>query len=145
MLATPLLKTIALAIASGNAFLPDAAAYDDLVYKIVEIGDSPARFKAAYKLNTSQSGNPSPIDILVNVSGHYRNILEAETGNGRVRKSLSPREVNKIIRQGYETLDVPAANGLDSFEKYREADERGLLKKAARLAIEDARRVLRET
>ena len=57
-------------------------------------------------------------------------------------KNLSPREVTKVIRQGYESLDVSFSEGLDGWERYREGEERGLLKKCARVAVEDARKVV---
>ena len=141
-LISPLIRTIALAVSAGNAFLTDPTAYDDLVYKLVESGDFLARFKVAYKMGPSSSESANAIDILINVSRHYRTILEAERGKGRMSKNLSPREMSKVIRQGYETLDVPAMEGLDSWQRYREADERGVLKRAARLAVEDTRRLL---
>ena len=147
-LVTLLSKTIALAIATGNAFLPDPAAYDDLIYKLVENSSILARFQKAYDVpavsSSSQSAQTSsPVSILINVSSHYHVILEAEKQRGKMSKNVSPREVSKIIRQGYETLDVPRTEGLDAWDKWREGEERGLLKKAARVAVDDTRRVLR--
>ncbi|SLM33406.1 Domain of unknown function DUF1741 [Lasallia pustulata] len=145
LLITPLINTITLAVSSGDAFLPNSASYDDLVYKLVESGDFLTRFKSAYKAQLQTYGGNSattPIDALINVSTHYHNLLEAEKGKGRMGKNMSPREVNKIIRQGYETLAIPLVEGLDNLEIFREGEERGMLKKVTRMAVEDARRLL---
>ena len=145
LLITPLINTITLAVSSGDAFLPNPASYDDLFYKLVETGDILIRFKSAYNVQLQpQGGNniTGPIDVLINVSTHYHNLLEAERGKGRMGKNMSPREVNKIIRQGYETLTIPAVDGVDSWDRFREGEERGMFKKVARIAVEDARRLL---
>lgn len=70
-------------------------------------------------------------------------------------KTLSPREVGRVIRSGFETLRLPGGGGAGSgsgngraeswrtWEKWREGEEKGFLKRAARAAVEDARRVVR--
>ena len=157
-LINPFLYTLALAVTSGETFLPDPAAYDDLFYKLVEAGDYLIRFKKAFHPHftqpddtfgatstTSSSNGPTtgPIDILIQVSAHYQGLVEAEKGKGRMGNNLSPREVSKVIRQGYETLSLPAIGGLDRWDKFREGDERGMLKRVARVAVEDTKRLLR--
>lgn len=154
-LLTPFLATLALSVSAGDAFLPDAAAYDDLFYKLVEAGHYLPRFKEAFQshitpppsasttTNNGPTGTP-PIDLLIYVSTHYHTLLEAEKEKGRMGKNLSPREVGKIIRFGSETLQVPPAEGLDRWPRYREGDERGLLKRIARVAVEDTRRLVRD-
>ena len=49
-----------------------------------------------------------------------------------------------MIRQGYETLDLPATEGLERWGRFREAEERGMVKRVGRVAVEDARRLVRE-
>lgn len=167
-LLAPFLATIALTASAGDAFLPDPAAYDDFFYKLVEAGRYLPRFKEAFKLHpeanssastsTSTSTYPnnsagtttasnglssSHIDLLIHVSTHFHNLLEAERSKGRMGKTLSPREVNHIIRIGYETLQIPPTEGLDRWPRFREADEKSLLKRAARAACEDTRRLLK--
>lgn len=145
LLLTPLINTITLAVSSGDTFLPDPASYDDLFYKLVETGDFLTRFKTTYHNQLQTNGSnatTSPIDALINVSTHYHNLLEAEKGKGRMGRNLSPREVNKVIRQGYESLIIPQVEGLNDLEKFREGEERGMLKKVTRIAVEDARRLL---
>ena len=152
LLINPFLATLALAVISGESFLPDAAAYDDLFYKLVEAGEYLARFKEAFPANPGQAegmnSNPNapitePIDILIQVSTHYHDLVGAEKGKGRVSNNLSPREVSRVIRQGYETLSLPAMDGLDRFDRFREGDERGMLKRVARVAIDDTKKLLR--
>ncbi|KAF2090361.1 DUF1741-domain-containing protein [Saccharata proteae CBS 121410] len=132
-----LVNLIALSLASGEAFLPDPAAYDDLFYKLVETGDILTKFRDAYDL--SKQSSSSSIETLISVSSHYHALLEGEE-KGKVKsKNLSPREVSKVIKQGYETLSIQAKEGLDHWEKFREADHKTVLKKAARCAVEDAK------
>ncbi|MCJ1372448.1 hypothetical protein MMC20_003672 [Loxospora ochrophaea] len=142
-LLAPLINSLTLAASAGNAFLPDPAAYDDLFYKLVEASDHLVRFKKAYyPSRSSADAVPLPIDNLIHISQHYNALLETARSQGKMGKNLSPREVTKVIRQGYESLDVSFSEGLDGWERYREGEERGLLKKCARVAVEDARKVV---
>ena len=61
-------------------------------------------------------------------------------------KNLSPREVGRIIRQGGESLVLPEAEAMtvDAWEKYREGEERGMVKRVARAAVDDVRRLVRD-
>ena len=137
---TPLLKSLVLAVATGNAFLPDPAAYDDLVYKLVEHADILGKFQTAYNAPTSSSG-PSLIETLIAISTHFHDILEAEKGKGRIRSALSTKEVSRVIREGYESLEITdvGALGVESFTTFREGEERSFLKRIARTAVEDAK------
>lgn len=153
LLINPFLATLALAVTSGESFLPDPAAYDDLFYKLVEAGDYLSRFKKAFHMHltqpsennsaTSNGATMAPIDILIQVAAHYHDLVEIEKGNGRIGNNMSPREVSKVIRQGYDTLNLPAIEGLDRWDRFREGDERGMLKRVARVAVEDTKKLLR--
>lgn len=44
-----LVNIVALSLSSGDAFLPGAAEYDDLFYKLVETGDILTKFSDACK------------------------------------------------------------------------------------------------
>ena len=152
LLIKPFLAAIALAVTSGESFLPEPAAYDDLFYKLVEAGDYLSRFKQAFQaqlphpeaLNATTNGpTTASIDILIQVAAHYHDLVEAEKGKGRMSNNLSPREVSKVIRQGYETLSLPAMDGLDRWDRFREGDERGMLKRVTRVAVEDTKKLLR--
>ncbi len=133
-----LVEVLALALSMGEAFLPDAASYDDLFYKIFEFGDSLTKFRDAYELTKRPSS--ASMNILINVSSHYTRLLEEQKGKGN--KHMSPKEIRKIIRQGYETLSIEAKEGLDRGEKYREASHKALLKKVTRVAVKDLRNLL---
>ncbi|MCJ1230994.1 hypothetical protein MMC12_007669 [Toensbergia leucococca] len=161
-LLNPLLTTLALATTSGATFLPTPAAHDDLFYKLVEAGDTLARFKEAYSLypttaTTTEGAHAGggvsttekersaesveAVEVLIGVARHYRGILEGEGGKGW---RGSPREVGRIIREGYEGLGFEGGEWVGrGWERFREGEERGLLKRVARVAVEDARRVVR--
>ena len=125
---------LAIALNSGEAFLPDSAAYDDLFYKLVESGEALVKFREAYGL--AKADERSSINTLIGVSTHYQDLIEKEHKGKST--NLSPREVSKIIKQGYDTLSIEAKEGLDHVERYREADHKVELKKIARVVVADA-------
>lgn len=135
---------LALALSSGEAFLPSPAAYDDLFYKVVEAGDVLVRFKESYGLAKRKSNS---IDTLISVSAHYESMLKGSSSGADEKKQkkkmkggiLTSAQVAEVIKQGYETLSIQAKEGLDQWDLYREADERTLLKKVARVAVADGR------
>jgi hypothetical protein len=129
-----LVNLLAFALSSGENFLPDPASYDDLFYKLVESGDTLIKFRDAFGL----SGQSDSMQTLINVSSHYQSLLESDKGKAR-SKHLSPQEVSTVIKQGYETLSIDASEGLDRWEKFREADFKSILKKIARAAVDDAK------
>lgn len=131
-----LVNLLAFALSNGENFLPDPAAYDDLFYKVLETGETLEKFRDAF----GPSGHS--IQTLLNVSSHYHSLLK-ETGKVK-SKHLSPQEVNQVIKQGYETLSIEAGEGLDRWEKYREADYKNILKKIARTAVHDAKILVEE-
>ena len=127
---------------------------------LFEAGNHLERFKKAFAnhmkpptdsigaANAGAAANGStalPIDVLIQVSTHYHHLVEDEKGKGRMHNNLSPREVSKVIKEGYETLALPGMDGLDRWDRFREGDERGLLKRAARVAVEDSKRLLKTT
>ncbi|GJN75141.1 hypothetical protein VFPFJ_06687 [Purpureocillium lilacinum] len=133
-----IVNLVALSLSAGEAFLPTPAAYDDLFYKVVESGDVLTKFKENYGLKNRKSNS---IDTLISVSTHYKQML-TEGGSSAKRKkpsSLTTHEVTEIIKQGYETLSIQAKEGLDTWDRFREADERTLLKKMARASVADVR------
>ena len=136
-----LVNLIALSLSAGEAFLPSPAAYDDLFYKLVEMGEVLAKFRDNYDLGKRPT---SSIDTLISVSTHYKQML-ADGASGRRGKQLTSAQVAAVIKQGYETLSIQAKEGLDSWEKYREADKRVFLKKMARAAVSDVKTLISET
>lgn len=128
---------IAISLSTGESFLPDTASYDDLFYKLVETGDILTKFRDVYEL--SKQAKSSSIDTLISVSQHYHSMLESDPKSRSRKRTLTPREVHKIIQQGYETLSIQAKEGLDQWDRYREAEYKALLKRVARIAIDDTK------
>ena len=135
-----LVNLIALSLSAGEAFLPNPAAYDDLFYKLVEIGETLVKFRDNFELGKRPT---SSIETLISVSTHYKELL-ADGASGRKVKNLTSAQVAGVIKQGYETLSIQAKEGLDGWDKYREADERVFLKKMARTTVEDVKRLVSE-
>ena len=130
-----LVDVLYLALTAGETFLPDAAAYDDLFYKLVESGDALVRLRHTYNIS-SATEKDSRINTLISVSQHYKELIESQRAK---KEHLSPREVSKIIKQGYETLSIEAREGPENGEGgYREAEYRSVLKRVARVAVADA-------
>ncbi|GAB7349145.1 hypothetical protein MBLNU459_g8085t3 [Dothideomycetes sp. NU459] len=111
--------------------------YDDLFYKLVEFGDSLTKFRDAYFLSGDHEG-AAAMGNLIGVSTHYSDLIAGEKKKG---KNLSPREVSKIIKDGYDTLSIEAKEGLDHWDKYREADHKVMLKKIVRVVVVDAKQL----
>lgn len=139
-----LANVLALALSAGESFLPTPAAYDDLFYKVVEAGDVLQKFKETFGLGSRKSNS---IDTVVSVSAHYKRML-ADGGGGAPRRGrraggqLTSLQVAEVIKEGYETLSIQAKEGLDTWERFREADERTLLKKVGRGAVGDVMKLV---
>lgn len=58
------------------------------------------------------------------------------------KKNLSPREVHRIIKQGYDTLSIQPPEGLTTWARWRETEWKSELKRAARWAVDDARQLV---
>lgn len=167
---TPLSNLIAFCLSTGETFLPDPSSYDDLFYKLIEAGSQLfTRFRDAYYRRSANSllpnttslprslsakhraGDQSAIDILIQVSTHYHSLLQTQDG-GKKAYHQTPAAVQKVIKQGYETLSIEAAEGLGKWEGWREGggsgdadddwDWRGELKRIVRTVVGDARRVV---
>ncbi|KAH0543939.1 hypothetical protein FGG08_001840 [Glutinoglossum americanum] len=134
-----LVSLVALSLSTGDAFLPGPAEYDDLFYKLVETGDILVKFRDLYELDKRPSNS---IATLISVSEHYYQLLTSNQSKTH-SKHLSPQQVSNVIKSGYETLSITAKDGLDSWDRYREADERVMLKKVARAAVADVRALLK--
>ncbi|KAI9892093.1 MAG: hypothetical protein M1814_001799 [Vezdaea aestivalis] len=135
-----LVNLIALSLSVGESFLPGPADYDDLFYKLVETGDILTKFRDAYDL---QKRSESSLPTLIEVSKHYDELLQ-QSKSGRKSKQLNPTQVSSVIKQGYETLNISTKDGLDQYDKFREADHKSLLKKIARVAVVDVKNRFRE-
>ena len=135
-----LVNLMALSLSAGEAFLPSPAAYDDLFYKLVETGEILVKFRDNYDLAKRPTNS---IETLISVSTHYKQLL-TDGASGRKGKHLTSAQVAGVIKKGYETLSIQAKEGLDSWDKYREAEERIFLKKVARAAVGDVRTLIGE-
>ncbi|KAK5712681.1 hypothetical protein LTR15_011673 [Elasticomyces elasticus] len=135
-----LVDLLSLALTGGEAILPDAAAYDDLFYKLLESGDALVKLRDTYHLGKPDD-KQAAINTLIGVSQHYAEFIESQKAK---KEHLSPREVQKIIRQGYDTLNVEAKDGDQAQVRgFREADHRSELKKIVRVVVADAVVVVR--
>lgn len=181
-LTSSLADLLAFCVSGGDTFLPDPSSYDDLFYKLVEIGPVLSKFRDVYSLhiptqapNLSTPSTPHPptskvhsaaIDTLLSVSTHFYTLLFHSDGSDPAaaasvatsqkpdgeptpvelpsikKKNLSPREVHRIIKQGYETLSIQPPEGLSAWSRWRETDWKSELKKAARVAVDDARQLV---
>lgn len=126
--------------------MPDSASYDDLLYKL--LGEAASSSKSNEKdiftiLRTqfaiaSRPDADASVDLMVGLIQHYRSILDDPTV--KKSKNLSPKEVSRIIKQGYETMDLQIKEGWGVYSKFREVDRKGLLKSASRFAVADVKR-----
>lgn len=158
----PLLATLALAVSRGEDFLPVGAAYDDLIYKLVEVG--PGLFEnlgKAFAISRDDGIVGKALDVLLALTKHYYSLLPTTTATSTTTSSftstepppaapsktlLSPNQVLKVIKKGYETLSLPtsSAEGLDRWDPWRETASSGhkaLMKRIARIAVEDGRKL----
>lgn len=115
--------------------------------------------------NNNKDIHVASIDTLLSVSSHFYSLLFHQDKNGGAtkptittpdstgggspvpiptirKKNLSPREVHRIIKQGYDTLSIEPPDGLSSWGKWRETDWKVQLKRAARVAVDDARQLV---
>lgn len=136
-LCTTLATLIAFCLARGDSFLPDPASYDDLFYKLVEAHDLLPAFKQAYseKANTSDTFSKA-MNAVIAVSAHYQTLLKDQQGK---KIHQSPAAVQKVIKEGYETLYLDSNEDFGRWEKWREGGWKLELKKMVRTAVEDAR------
>ncbi|KAE8374758.1 hypothetical protein BDV26DRAFT_284011 [Aspergillus bertholletiae] len=166
-LATTLVDLVAFCVSAGDTFLPDPSSYDDLFYKLVETGPIITKYRDVYSLKptSSKPTDPSPskdvhvaaVDTLITVSTHFYTLLfnpdQADAkadadGQGVApipahrKKNLGPREVHRIIKQGYDTLSIQPPEGLSAWTRWRETDAKTELKQAARCVVEDARQLV---
>ncbi|CAD6500946.1 BgTH12-06649 [Blumeria graminis f. sp. triticale] len=134
-----LVNLLALSLSAGESFLPNPASYDDLFYKIVEMGEVLVKFRDNYELEKRPTNS---IDTLINVSTHYNQLLQ-DGASGRRGSQLTSAQVAGVIKQGYETLSIQAKEGLDSWTKYREAEKKAFMKKIARCVVTDIKIYIR--
>jgi len=136
-LCTTLANLAAFCLSKGDAFLPDPASYDDLFYKLIEAADVLSKFKQAYyDPNASEDLLNKGVDALIRVSSYYHDLLKAHHGR---KTHQSASAIQKVIKEGYETLDFEPDDGFGRWDRWRESSWKAELKKMIRTAVEDAR------
>jgi len=145
-------------LTSGELFLPTDAAHDDLIYKLFEAADMLHKLREAYastfaagSIGIASSDHQSvkgSLDILLAVVEHCKGLTREANGGKGLSSGAGPREVSKVIRQGYEGLqavmeDHRAVSGsagkLAGLEPYKESEWRTLIKRIGRIVVQDAR------
>jgi len=129
-----LVNLLALCLTQGEVFVQDNGAMDDLFYKIVESSAQLAALRDAYQLKKSPVADN--MATLIGASEHFKDSLDAANGKS---KNVSPSEVMKAIKNGYETLAINAREGTDQWHAYRESDHKVELKGIARMVATDAK------
>ena len=136
-LCTTLATLTAFCLIRGDSFLPDPVSYDDLFYKLVEGHDLLPKFKQAYTEKGSMSDTfTKAMDALTSVSSHYHELLKAQKGK---KTHQSPAAVQKVIKDGYESLSLDSNEDFGRWERWREGSWKSEVKKMIRTAVEDAR------
>jgi hypothetical protein len=63
-------------------------------------------------------------------------MLKAQHGR---KTHQSPAAIQKVIKEGYETLNLESNEGFGQWDKWRESSWKSELKKMIRVSVEDAR------
>jgi hypothetical protein len=126
----------AFCLSKGDGFLPDPASFDDLFYKLVESNEVLHRFKDAYCDGSSTDKLNRSVGALLSVSTHYHDLLSAQHGK---KTHQSPAAIQKVIKEGYETLNLEPDEGFGQWEKWRESNWKAEMKKMIRVVVEDSR------
>ena len=136
-LCTTLATLTAFCLSRGDSFLPDPASYDDLFYKLVEAHDLLPKFKEAYfeKGNTNDPFTKA-MDALIAVSSHYHILLKEQKGK---KTHQSPAAVQKVIKEGYDTLNLESSEDFGRWDRWREGSWKSEIKRMIRTSVEDAR------
>lgn len=98
---TPLMSMVALTLLHGDNFLPDTSTYNDLFYKVLEIGDTVLpKFVSAYASSPPSDGAlRHAISIVTTVNEHYRSLFQSR---GRSQPSIT--EIQEMIVMGHENF-----------------------------------------
>ncbi|KAL9093402.1 MAG: hypothetical protein Q9159_000256 [Coniocarpon cinnabarinum] len=139
-LADQLVGILALALTTGGSFLIDEKSYNDLFYKIIESGELLVKFRDTYGI--SKRNAAANMEVLISVLGHYQALLEEK--KGRNPKHLGTREINKLIKEGFDSLSLQTREGLDQWSRYREPEYKNLIKKVTRMVVQDMKTLMAE-
>ena len=129
---------LAFALTEGESFLPDAKSYNDLLYKIFESWEALQKLSQAFEVSKRPSAGA--IETFSQVASHYDKIVQEHTAKGN--KHLSPREVDRLIKQSSDKLSFAVKSPFDRWIVYREVDYRNILKRITRVAVQDTKALL---
>ncbi len=136
-LCSTLTSLIAFCLSRGDGFLPDPASFDDFFYKLIEATDVLQKFKQEYCDGDAQSNKLSrSVAALISVSSHYHDLLKAQHGK---KTHQSPAAIQKVIKEGYETLNLESDEGFGQWERWRESGRKPEMKRMIRIAVEDSK------
>lgn len=136
-LCATLANLAAFCLSKGDGFLPDPASYDDLFYKVIEANDTLDKFRQAYcDMGSASDSLNQSVKALISVSSHYHELLQAQHGK---KTHQSPTAIQKVIKEGYDTLNLEGDADFGHWERWRESDWKPELKRMIRVCVEDAR------
>lgn len=101
-------------------------------------------YSLLFHQDSKNNGTATPPPKQDNAAGSGSNSPAPSTGEPihiptLRKKNLTPKEVHRIIKQGYDTLSIQPPDDFGSWGRWRETDWKVLLKQAARCAVDDAR------
>lgn len=149
---TPLTSILTFSLLHGDNFLPDPPSYDDLFYKLLELDASLPKFSSAYSIPSlpPTAKLRRATEALTSISGHYASLLS----QSKKKVHQSPKEIQKLIGEGHETLGEVVDNisvsgssrggvgvevGFGCTEKWKEGMWKTEIKRVIRTVIDDAR------
>ncbi|KAJ9605507.1 hypothetical protein H2200_010164 [Cladophialophora chaetospira] len=136
-LCSTLTSLTAFCLSRGDGFLPDPASFDDFFYKLIEANDVLHKFNQEYcEEGVRPDKLTRSVGALLSVSSHYHDLLKAQHGK---KTHQSPAAIQKVIKEGYETLNLEADEGFGQWEAWRESTRKAELKKMIRVVVEDSR------
>ena len=127
---------ITLCLTRGEGFLPDTAAIDDLFYKVVESHNELTALATRWQLSETPVG-PN-IRMLIDAGERLTESLGKVNGRSR---SVSTKDVMKVIKDGFDTLSMEARDETDQWTLYREQEYKAEIKKITRVVVADGRRL----
>lgn len=128
-----LLNFISLCVTRGENFFLDFKNFEDLIYKLIQNGDTVRKFIKAYEMESSSS------KAILLVTEYYENLLSKKYKP----HELSPEKVTAAIKEGYGlfNLNLIENNEYNEYNvRFKEAKERVFLKSIARIVVSDADR-----
>eukprot|EP00048_Salpingoeca_helianthica_P018162 m.241064 g.241064 ORF g.241064 m.241064 type:complete len:657 (-) comp23915_c0_seq1:59-2029(-) len=137
-IATQVVAIFNVFVTYGDAFLPDAAAYDRLYYELLRSKDVfEVMNEEARSSSVDRASGARLAASLVNIRAitcHFAPKVDAwvHEHHGAV---ITPEQVLIIVRDNYDTLTLKLQDNIEYFEPYSEMIEAGTLRSAARASV----------